>query len=130
MPNCPVCKDPLTKDKRGGVEVDVCASHGIWLDKNELFLITEAERRTDDVGFWEDWFRSAVKTPTDHERKLGCPVCDKEMVPHKYEGVIIDWCADHGSWLDSDELNAILNNLRLDPSYLRGVALRLSTLKF
>jgi len=130
MLNCPVCNEPLKKEQRGGVEIDVCSKHGIWLDKNELFLITEAERRTDDVAFWEDWFRSAVKTPTDHERQLACPDCGKEMSHHKYEGVIIDWCPEHGCWLDSGELDAILNNLRLDPSYLRGVALRLRDLKF
>jgi Zn-finger nucleic acid-binding protein len=48
------------------------------------------------------------------------------MEPMPYHGVIIDWCRDHGVWLDSGEMEAILNNLRLDPNYIRGVALRVS----
>ena len=130
MPNCPVCSEPMYHDKRGGVEIDVCAKHGIWLDKKELYHITEDARRDEDIAFWEDWFRTAVSTPTDHDRKLGCPICGKPMTLEKYEGVVIDYCTDHGTWLDSGELDAILNNLRLDPSYLRGVALRLKDLRY
>tara|TARA_B100000579_G_C22504261_1_gene698447 strand:- start:232 stop:624 length:393 start_codon:yes stop_codon:yes gene_type:complete len=130
MPSCPVCKDPLFHDKRGDVEIDVCAKHGIWLDQKELFQITEDERRTEDVSMWDDWFRSAVHTPTDHDRKLCCPICECQMKLEKYEGVVIDWCGEHGVWLDSGELDAILNNLRLKPGYLRGVALRLRDLKY
>jgi Zn-finger nucleic acid-binding protein len=130
MPNCPVCTAPMKETKHGDVAVDVCATHGMWLDKKELFHITEDARRTEDVAPWDDWLRSTMDTPVDHDRSLGCPHCDQKMALERYEGVVIDWCNDHGVWLDSEELEAILNNLRLDPFYLRGVALRLRDLKY
>jgi Zn-finger nucleic acid-binding protein len=52
------------------------------------------------------------------------------MTLEEVSGVTIDWCKQHGVWLDSGELEAILNNLRLDPAYLRGVALRLSDMRY
>jgi len=48
----------------------------------------------------------------------------------RYHDVLIDWCPRHGVWLDNGELDAILSNLRLDPSYLRGVRVRISDARF
>ncbi|MCW8132492.1 MAG: zf-TFIIB domain-containing protein [Planctomycetota bacterium] len=33
---CPICGDFMKSRKRGLLLVDVCAAHGIWLDKGEL----------------------------------------------------------------------------------------------
>ena len=130
MTRCPICKETMAHKAYGDVEIDICPNHGIWLDKTELFQITEQERRVEDIPAWEDWLRSAVSTPTDHSRTVSCPKCDSSMAVDKYEGVTIYVCRDHGTWLDSGELDAILNNLRLDPFYLRGVGLRLSSLRY
>ncbi len=35
-----------------------------------------------------------------------------------------------GVWLDAGELEAMLNNLRLDPTYARGMSLRVRELEF
>ena len=130
MPNCPICDEKMKQEKQGDVTVDVCGGHGVWLDKKELFHITEDERHGVEASGWNDFFRTKVSPPVDHERVLGCPACKEEMKIERYEGVHIDWCKDHGVWLDSNELDAILNNLRLDESYVRGVALRLRDLRY
>jgi Zn-finger nucleic acid-binding protein len=39
-----------------------------------------------------------------------CPVCGGQMQRKNYarrSGVIVDWCGEHGTWLDADELGAI-----------------------
>jgi Zn-finger nucleic acid-binding protein len=128
MPSCPVCKESMKEEKHGDVTIDVCDEHGIWLDQKELFQVTENERHAQGEFVWADVFRSKISPPVDHDRDLCCPACDKKMTLEKVEAVTIDWCREHGVWLDNGELKAINNNLRLDPTYFRGVALRLREL--
>ena len=52
---CPTCEQEMTKrTSYGNVEIDLCAEHGIWLDRNELMRILEGfaeeNRRPPDVG--------------------------------------------------------------------------------
>jgi Zn-finger nucleic acid-binding protein len=125
MVACPLCSTSLEDSVFDGVPIQVCATHGTWLDKGELLAITEEERWKPTL-FWEELFRTQSKPPRRDGRHLPCPHCAQVMEPMPYHGVIIDWCRDHGVWLDSGEMEAILNNLRLDPNYIRGVALRVS----
>jgi Zn-finger nucleic acid-binding protein len=125
MPACPVCSTNMKEELRSEVPVDVCATHGIWLDKKELFLITEHERHEHAGFMWADLFRKEVAPPKSPGRTLGCPHCAVAMKRELYEEVELDWCHEHGIWLDNGELEAILSNLRLDESYLRGWRLRL-----
>ena len=39
---CPVCAVPMHVEVKQHVEVDVCAEHGVWLDKDELEGIAQA----------------------------------------------------------------------------------------
>jgi Zn-finger nucleic acid-binding protein len=126
---CPITGQPMQRVEVHGVTADLSPSHGLWLDHGELFLITE-DARHDEGGFWADLFRKELQPPADHARALLCPVCGAPMTLEQVSGVTIDWCKQHGVWLDSGELEAILNNLRLDPAYLRGVALRLSDMRY
>jgi Zn-finger nucleic acid-binding protein len=125
MPACPVCTTDMKQETRAGVPVDICADHGMWLDKKELMLITEAARYEQGEFVWGDIFRKEEAPPRDPKRSLSCPHCAEDMKHELYKEVEIDWCAEHGVWLDNGELEAILNNLRLDAGYLRGVRLRL-----
>ena len=45
---CPFCQRPMqrTRAAAAGVEVDTCAQHGTWYDRNEIVGIAEALRRT------------------------------------------------------------------------------------
>ncbi len=125
MANCPICTEVMSQQDRDGVTIDVCSSHGIWLDKSELLSITETERHRDGTFLFADLFRSESVPGVDPSRVLNCPHCSEAMEIEKYKGVHLDWCRQHGIFLDSGELEAILNNLRLDPLFVQGVALRL-----
>ncbi|MEL6345557.1 MAG: zf-TFIIB domain-containing protein [Myxococcota bacterium] len=130
MKQCPVCGEMMKTEKRGEVEVDVCEKHGMWLDRKELLLLTEQARYEDGRFVWQDLFRTPKYVETDRERILFCPISGEQMQLVDYKGVTIDWSPEHGVWLDNGELEAIINNLRLDPRYIRGVALRLSETRF
>ena len=124
MVNCPICSDAMNHEDHDGVVVDVCTKHGVWLDKSELFELTEAARH-EPVPFWRDLVRTRRRPPHDERRTLGCPHCSAELRVEKYHGVHMDWCFDHGIWLDNGELAALLSNLRLDEAYVGRVVTRL-----
>ncbi len=125
MISCPICSEPMVHKAVNGVEVDVCAVHGLWLDKKELLTITERERHETASFLWTDLFRREKRPPVDRHRKLNCPHCGDAMKLEDYKSVMVDWCTKDGIWLDNGELEAIVNNLRLDPLFVGKVALRL-----
>ena len=127
--SCPICGDSMAVETRSDIEVDSCENHGVWLDQSELLKITENERRNDEWS-WEDLFLRRVYPPIDRERTLPCPLTGEPMRLEKYEDVIIDWSPGNGIWLDTRELESILNNLRTEPMYMRGMALRLSVERY
>lgn len=130
MVKCPVCAQEMEQKTESGVTLDVCPSHGVWLDQKELFLITERKRHEEGSFTLGDVFRREQFPRVDESRRLDCPHCGREMRLEPYRNVFMDWCPEHGVWLDAGELDAILNNLRLDPVFLHGVALRLDELRY
>jgi Zn-finger nucleic acid-binding protein len=127
---CPVCSSPMTQETHDGVQVDACHDHGLWLDKKELFEITERERRDGKGVGLLGLFARLHRPGGDPNRSLNCPLCGEGMTLDRYHDVQIDHCIEHGVWLDSGELEAILHNLKLDPLYMGGISLRLSDLKY
>ncbi len=127
---CPVCMQIMTLDCMGNVEIDVCELHGIWLDLAELLRVTEHERESAQELNWEDLFRKRASPEVDHSRALTCPVSGTTMKVERFHGVHMDWSPGHGVWLDNGELDAVMNNLRLDAKYMRGIALRLGDAKY
>lgn len=130
MPQCPVCNDELSIEHRNGVEIDECKNHGLWLDKGELYQITESERHKPNTWDFASIFRTFQRPFVHEDRTLSCPHCQEELKEIPYEGVTIDWCPEHGVWFDSGELEALLNNLKLDRHYLSKVTLRTFEMKF
>jgi Zn-finger nucleic acid-binding protein len=126
---CPVTGDALQREALHGVQIDTGPA-GLWLDKGELFSITEQERHASPDWLFADLFRRAVTPRTDKDRTLRCPVCGADMTLERHHDVWIDWCKEHGVWLDAGELEAMLNNLRLDPLFLGKVATRLWELRY
>jgi Zn-finger nucleic acid-binding protein len=41
---CPICKTEMREETIEGVTLDLCPSHGMWLDKGELETITGVVR--------------------------------------------------------------------------------------
>lgn len=122
---CPVCGDAMHTETLHNVTIDVCPKHGVWLDKKELLLVSEAVRYKQGRVLLRDLLRQRMQPPVDTSRTLSCPCCEEEMVLEMYCGVHLDWCRQHGIWLDTGELTAIMNNLRIDSRYRRGMTLRL-----
>ena len=125
MIGCPVCGAEMVQETIHGVVIDICAQHGAWLDHGELLLVSEGERFAQGRFVLEDLLRQKRQPPVDTARELDCPHCGDAMTLELYAGVHLDWCRSHGVWLDTDELSAVLNNLRLDHRYRRGMTLRL-----
>jgi Zn-finger nucleic acid-binding protein len=124
MKTCPISGDPLAQEQLHDVTVDV-SKYGMWLDKGELLSITEGERHEGPSFMFADLIRRTTAPPVDEDRVLKCPVCGETMEVEKHHDVHVDWCREHGVWLDNGELEAMYNNLRLDPLYLGKVATRL-----
>jgi Zn-finger nucleic acid-binding protein len=128
--HCPVCDKEMTREEHATATVDVCADHGLWLDKTELFTITENVRHNAAAFEWGDVLRREKRPHVDHLRQLNCPHCSDELAVENHMNVHVDWCKEHGIWMDSGELDALLNNLRLDTHYMTKVTTRLFELKF
>jgi Zn-finger nucleic acid-binding protein len=124
MRKCPISGEPMKQETLYEVTVDV-SQFGMWLDKGELLAVTESERHEPTSSWIGDLFRRTERPPVDETRVLPCPVCGKQMRIEQHHDVHIDWCKEHGVWLDNGELEAMLNNLRLDPLYLGQIATRL-----
>ena len=124
MKLCPVSGEPMVSETRHGIEIDV-SPHGIWLDKGEFLSLTEAIRHSEQGWTFADIFRAEKRPAVDHDRELKSPISQEPMQVENYMGVHIDWSPKDGVWLDAGELEAIINNLRLDPRWLRKVSLRL-----
>ena len=129
MRTCPISGNPMKHETLHGVEVDV-SEHGVWLDRGELLLVTEVRRHADPSFMFSDLFRRELRPPVDRARVLACPDCGKPMEVTEHHGVHVDWCRDHGIWLDGGELEAILNNLRLDKQFVNKIATRLWEARF
>lgn len=47
---CPICQTAMAVEVTQGVNIDVCAQHGIWLDSGELPAMLSAARSSERVG--------------------------------------------------------------------------------
>jgi len=121
---CPVTGEPMAQEVIDGVTVDHSPA-GMFLDKGEFHELTEKARHAQPEWVVADLWRTEIRSKTPEGRKLACPVCGATMEIETLHGVQVDWCREHGIWLDAGEYEAILNNLRLDPLFLRKVATRL-----
>ena len=128
MVACPICKKNMKEKVKDGVTIDICETHGIWLDKGELHELIESNRTS--LSWWENLFHQRQYSNVDDNRTLQCPKCSKDMSLETYLSVQIDWCADHGVWLDQNELEMLLHNIKSDESYIRGMSLRLWEQKY
>ena len=128
MIDCPICLKSMKQQQLDNVTIDICELHGVWLDKGELHQLTENNRAP--LSWWENLFHQRQYSNIDDKRELNCPKCSSKMKLETYLSVQVDWCSEHGIWLDGGELEMILNNLKADENYIRGMSLRLWKQKF
>ena len=53
-----------------------------------------------------------------------CPVCNKKLALSKHRAIEIDICEDHGVWLDTGELKAIVARVEKQQGYRRRAEYR------
>ncbi len=116
---CPRCNEALRVRSLGEVDVIECeACEGVWVRADVLeALCADAERN----------LRSAldsrgrelpVETP-DRVRYLPCLTCGELMLRRQFRwagrasGVIVDFCRQHGVWFDHDELESVIDFVRV-----------------
>jgi Zn-finger nucleic acid-binding protein len=112
----------MTFVQLGNTQLSECRScGGVWVNKESFEKICQDREAQESV-----LGRPTIETvPSDHSggpRRVyvPCPVCKKLMNRMNFagcSGVVIDWCKEHGTWLDHTELPQII-------AFIRGGGLR------
>jgi Zn-finger nucleic acid-binding protein len=114
--NCPRGCGTLRRLSLGGVELEDCGTcSGVWLTP-DIFrkLCAEEERRSVFLGA-ELQARRTPAASVATVRYVPCPDCGKLMNRvnfGKRSGVVVDACAQHGTWFDADELRRVVEFVR------------------
>ena len=114
---CPACGAYLDLYDIFRIEVEGCSScKGIWLDKDELRKLKDkAERDPWTALRWMDDEVEAIERARAMPSKRVCPKCTGEQLVSTSFGdssILLDWCPScHGTWLDRDEFQEIVNDL-------------------
>jgi Zn-finger nucleic acid-binding protein len=113
---CPRCQIKLSPIKLGSTTLSECGQcGGLWVDKSSFEQICESrEEQASTLNLKRD--PSEAKTaPKDHAQSqrmyVSCPTCGELMHRVNFagcSGVIVDWCREHGSWFDSNELQQVV----------------------
>lgn len=116
---CPRCKPrKLHAVQLGATEVHECAKcHGLWVE-NATFeqLCVDRERQSAALGRASAAFQPGQQAFDMKVRYGPCPACGQLM--HrlnfaKCSGVIVDTCKAHGTWFDREELQHIIQFIRM-----------------
>jgi Zn-finger nucleic acid-binding protein len=107
--SCPKCQSRCDVVLFGQVHLDMCRGcRGLWFDKDELRQFGDALADTDLSAQVAEVLRelgprSSSAPPATYS---ACPVCLTRMTRTNYarvSGIIVDTCAQHGTWADHDE---------------------------
>jgi Zn-finger nucleic acid-binding protein len=99
------------------VAFDECARcAGLWLGRAEFDLVAERAREQAlpvELSTPRAAAQAARRAASPSYRR--CPRCGKHMNRRnfsRHSGVILDVCKEHGTWLDAQELEAVLAFIR------------------
>ena len=111
---CPLCNIHTEIINLAGVELDCCYKcSGIWFDKGE---INEFQNAISDQNLCNEMAKTLkdFSVPNRNKKRadyLKCPVCSQLMSHKKFvevSGIILDRCAEHGTWAEQEDLAKIL----------------------
>ena len=113
---CPRGCGTLRRLTLGGVALDECERcSGVWLSTGVFQkLCAEEERQSVFLGV-ELQTRHTPATAVKAVSYVPCPDCGKLMNRvnfGKRSGVVLDACAQHGTWFDADELRRVVEFVR------------------
>lgn len=106
---CPRCPQLLYEIRVGSVELAGCGEcGGIWVDSESIPLaMKRVDKRIEELAG-----RAAEHATfrADTSRTAACPVChfSLQRVPLSRAGIVVDFCANHGTWFDRAELGRVL----------------------
>ncbi|HSU15497.1 zf-TFIIB domain-containing protein [Longimicrobium sp.] len=112
---CPRCAGELKPVQLGSSRVRECAGcAGLWVDNQTFLSICVDRERLADVGPERPaaGTSSAAGGIDTRVKYLRCPVCRSMMDRINFarvSGVVVDVCADHGTWFDRNELHRIVD---------------------
>ena len=104
---CPKCNVNLQTQNDRGVQVEACPScKGMWLTPAELDEL-------ENEAFNNEANKGSLYLVTE-ESELKCPVCSVPLkrFDYRFFDLQLDFCPEHGFWLDKDEDNQILELMR------------------
>jgi Zn-finger nucleic acid-binding protein len=104
---CPKCNGYLQKQNDRGVEVEACPNcKGMWLTPAELDQL-------ENEAFSNEANKGSLCL-VSQETELRCPVCSAPLkrFDYRFFDLQLDYCPEHGFWLDKDEDDQILELMR------------------
>lgn len=112
--SCPACGDTLKPQGIGGVAVKECSRcAGLWVPGEHFDALVkramEAARSNPMRGLGVT-SRGPARATSSQVQYRRCPECDEPMHRKNFgrrSGTILDWCGDHGTWLDAKELEQV-----------------------
>ncbi len=107
----------MTAVQLGNTQVLECSRcEGIWVDQLSLAQIcSDRERQAAVLGMPSQLAENEAGSLEQKIRYLPCPVCRKLMNRVNFarcSHVVVDVCAQHGTWFDKDELRRIVEFIR------------------
>jgi Zn-finger nucleic acid-binding protein len=95
---------------------------GIWLDNGSTRRVIDA--LCNDTVNQADALSRFAQRPTDRAAPMSCPACAKPLarwtVPEA--NIDVDWCEQHGTWFDKDELATVSRTYAARRAYGGGAA--------
>lgn len=113
---CPRCQTGMKAVELGKIELLECPRcEGVWLDKVSLEEIcADRERQAAVLGMPSQLPQDQTDS-IEKIRYVPCPVCRKLMNRVNFarcSHVVVDVCAQHGTWFDRDELRRTVEFIR------------------
>lgn len=114
---CPRCNEDMKAVVVGKTSLRECMRcEGIWVDKVSFERIcADAEEQSALLGMASQLPADLAGNVEEVVRYLSCPACRKLMNRVNFarcSHVIVDVCAQHGTWFDRDELRRIVEFIR------------------
>jgi Zn-finger nucleic acid-binding protein/ribosomal protein L40E len=109
---CPACEETLVAQRVREVWVLSCSwCDGLWVPAASFDALVRRVRPPADAPIRGLGSPAGLQAGFDgavvYRR---CPDCRQRMVRKNYgrtSGVIVDWCGQHGTWFDADELGRV-----------------------
>lgn len=114
---CPRCKGDLRTATVGKTSLRECPKcEGVWLNKAAFEQVcTDTEEQSALLGMASSLPTDLIGNVEKEIRYRPCPCCSELMHRVNFarcSHVIVDVCAQHGTWFDKDELREIVEFIR------------------